>query len=491
MENMPFVLRFRAQGLGAFPTIAAALILTVACAKPADTTPAAETPARTGVDLVTFPVKYTDIAPSISDDGTRVVFVSGRDSTDTASSLKIYKSDWPSGNTPLAPVRLTDTDLGVEQDVALAPAGDFTAITTLKDGIVDLYLQAYSGGAPVQVTNDALIDSRPRFSPDSKLLAWIVRDNDAGTAKLVGVTIGAGAAADVATVTTLSTDSENVIDFTWVAPAGSGYSVTLATRDAGAGTTALTKVSFATPAAAAAAARTVIASSVVLNDAVRLSSKGGKIAGVSGILPVGAKMSTSLGVGDAPRETPVTAEPFFFDAAAAANTAPTTFAKPAMYQILGIGGLLADGSAALVAGRSAYRCVATATTFNFGAAISLTPTDGTTAPTFFVPRTAVTAGAFDVATDFCDLKRSDGSVGRVDDHIVAAVLNGAATATAFRAVYVTRFAPHFDVNCNLKVGDPEIYGMSIQGATKTIATVSVNPAPIVDGDRGTQQPCQL
>lgn len=491
---MRFVVRFRPQGVASLAGAVFMAAYSVACSKPADTTPKAETPARTGVALVTFPVKYTDSAPSLNADGTKVIFTSGRDSTDSESLLKIYKVDWPAGGAPGAPTRLTGgADIGAEQAAAISLSGAYTGVISAKYSQVDLFLQGYASGSPVQITNDGAIESRPRFSPDSKLLAFISRDSAAATSKLQAVTVGAGAAADVATVATLSVDAEFVIDFAWLANSGANYTLAVVIQGADGTGATIERISFAAPADAAAAARTALATDVPLDLEAGISAAGTEISGVRQVLPEGSKFSVALGGGDTPppRQTPVTSEVFFLDSGAAAGTKPASFAAPSGHVAEDNGGMFSDASNTFLTMLQAYRCDPKAPTFLFASAMMAVPTDAKTGPVIYVPRTNKDATGFEVAGDYCDVKRADASVGHIDAQVSGAVVNGGATSTKLRALYISRFTPHFDASCNLKIGDPEIYGLSIDGETKTIAPVSANAATIVDDDRGGKTACSL
>jgi hypothetical protein len=111
--------------------------------------------------------------------------------------------------------------------------------------------------------------------------------------------------------------------------------------------------------------------------------------------------------------------------------------------------------------------------------------------TRLVPRLTADAQGFEVAADFCDSRRADDSVGRVDDRIEAMVVNSAATATTHRVVYVSRFTSVFDKSCGLVLGDREIYGIDVTGDGKRIVPISSNRAPLTNADRGGEAPCVL
>src|SRR5687768_11692231 len=105
------------------------------CDRSRSTRQISEPPQRAGSPLVPIQTKYVDERPSLSADGTRVVFASGRQSEDTKPILKIFKSEWPEGAAPAAPSRLTPTDeLGAEREAVVAPNGERVLVSASSGG---------------------------------------------------------------------------------------------------------------------------------------------------------------------------------------------------------------------------------------------------------------------------------------------------------------------------------------------------------------------
>jgi len=118
----------------------------------------AEDPQRGGGTLEPISARFNDLKPSLSRDGTRFVFVSGRDATDTAPTLKVYKAEWPAGAAPAAATRVTTTDFGVEKEAKLSPDGNWLVVTTVKDGRTDLVLVDFAGTKVAKITDDAAVE---------------------------------------------------------------------------------------------------------------------------------------------------------------------------------------------------------------------------------------------------------------------------------------------------------------------------------------------
>lgn len=91
--------------------------------------------------------RYLDYSLVTSDELTKGIFISGRDLAKNkgddklAQETKLFKIDL--GDTAATPSRVTDIDLGSEQQVALSGDGKWVAIIARSKGIKKLYLQSY------------------------------------------------------------------------------------------------------------------------------------------------------------------------------------------------------------------------------------------------------------------------------------------------------------------------------------------------------------
>ena len=161
-----------------------------------------------------------NLAPALSPDGKRVVFLSERSLfsvdmfladattgkvirqlTKTAGdahfdSLQFLASagDWASDNKRFAIAALSDgqpvlaildvdtgkrlyerqfPDIGEIFNPAWSPTGDQIAFSGLKGGVLDLYLFDVKTETLTQLTNDPFADADPEWSPDGNQLAWV------------------------------------------------------------------------------------------------------------------------------------------------------------------------------------------------------------------------------------------------------------------------------------------------------------------------------
>src|SRR5262249_51466786 len=129
---------------------------------------------------------------------------------------------------------------------------------------------------------------------------------------------------------------------------------------------------------------------------------------------------------------------------------------------------------------------------NFATGLTVMGTAADATSTWFWPRLTADGSTktWDVVADVC-ARVHDGKTGHIDDKVVdVAVARAGATATKFRAVYVSRFSTAFDETCALRLGDPEVMGLDVDTDHKTIYDVSNNQASLTDIPRG-GGPCKL
>jgi len=103
-----------------------------------------------------------DIQPSFNGDGSKLAFVSNRDSNN-----EIYvMNDDGSGV-----VRLTNTPTA-EANPCFNQAGDKIAFVTARNGNNEIYVMNSDGGSPVRLTNTPASEGRPFYSPDGTKIVF-------------------------------------------------------------------------------------------------------------------------------------------------------------------------------------------------------------------------------------------------------------------------------------------------------------------------------
>lgn len=188
---------------------------------------------RQGVVTTSVDFKYFDGYPLISDDGTKVIFTSGRDEN---KSLKTYRYDF-SGTKKAERATKAEDDLGSEVDTALSHDGKWIAIIGVKDSRHRLYLQSFSDlDKRVEVeTQDDWVISYPKFSKGSTPFLAFLAGAKGGEKRVYVVKFtesGAVVTADSPIKLLAQVDGESCDEncdkkrdekvFTWL-PLGSGY----------------------------------------------------------------------------------------------------------------------------------------------------------------------------------------------------------------------------------------------------------------------------
>lgn len=488
--------------------------IVVACDGSTTSRQISQQPQRDGTTLESISVKYTDVNPALSatlDDGSsHLVLISGRDSTDTVSTLKAYKATWPAGGVPSALTRVTAEDLGREREAILSPNGQWVVLTVTSGQNTDLYLTNFAGTLTLRLTEDTAIESPVVFSPDSQFIGWISSEPKVNSSSAWMMAIGDGTEStlqtNLASKVKISADSEVLRDLFFVPPTDdsqSGYRLVTAVQagangeSVGSARLIYSVRTFSALAEAASAATTALITDIKTVEDVRPFAAASKILFARSLIPATSKTAPSVGALDLKSQNQyryVKSEPVFVSADGA--TAEQAYAEPPGTDTLGLG-LSTDGETAFLLQRHEWRCTE-AEGFKTGTSLGLAPaTPPTTEPapvvnedgtedavrwdvvsSRLVPRYIAAESRFELATSLCD-----DATRRVDDKLQAIALSPSATATSYRLLYVTGFTTAFDEACQLKKGDAEVYAVEVDGETRTVTALSQNPAPITSSPR--------
>ena len=446
-------------------------------------------PERGGSALEPISFRYADTKPTVSSDGTKVVFVSGRDSGAATATSKAYKTTWPAGAEPGELTRVTSDDsVGIEKSAWISPDGAWVLLLSADGARTDLYLQDFAGAKPpVRVTDDAEMESLASFSPDGKLISWLATDRVKKTSTARIVEIGDASAATLAKQAKLTDDAKVAAKLVFWLPATTGYRLALATVGVGESLATFVQRSFADLAGASAAADVAWFANfnpdtatmpVVAGDSVLLSRR---FLASDNIVygRIGTEPSETL------IQTPVSSEPAWVNVAP--GSAVQRYLSIPGTDTLGLG-KSADGQTNFLVERHFYSCAGQGANY-FGTAFVIGPLDVAGIGTKILPKLD-SAGNFVAAAEFCELKL-DGVPAWVDDKITEMTVPTSATADKFRIVYTSRFSKIFDKDCLLRAGDTEIMALDVTGEAKTFYPVSKNPAPLKSASRGGNPECVL
>ncbi len=463
----------------------AVVVGATACGKKSTKDTVIEPPQRSGTAFVSYSLKYTDQKPAFNADGTKLVFISGRDSAEDNAVLKAYKLNWAVGQAPdaAAAVRVTASDLGRETVAAISPSGDWVALTiATSTSETAIYVQDFAGtGEPRLVTKTVAALTNLKFSPDSKMLLWINKSQSEVSVKVVD--IGAAATDPISEIS-----SPAAIKFaanaTWIP--GANYSIAVAESTAeGASAIVINRYTFAAIANVADATPEAMLTSELYNKAYGLTANTINVAFVSKVARSSKILVPRFGKVEDPQPSiPLQSQPQWFAPGATATVIKTE--APYSYETFAVA-LGADTLFSL--NKTYYYCEGDTAAAYGSDFVNVGLADKSI--TRMVPRLNAAADGFDMATGLCDNTEEGGVRRRMDDRMTEIAMSSASSAATFRMAYVTRMSTKFDAACVLKLGDPEIYLVEGSAAAKKIFHLGGNQFPLENDARGDAAACNL
>lgn len=468
--------------------------------------------ARAGRTLIPTGLRYSDLGPSISDAGDRIVFTSGRDSSSTPV-LKSYKITWASQAAPGETKRVTNVDIGYEREAILSPDGQWILLASLSANQVDIYIQSFDDEtAAIRVTSDSAVETQLSFSPDSQMVAWLSTDSTSGETAVKVAKIGAGTAIDLSDVRQLPTESEHVDQVFWL-PAESGavkpYILVTASESAeSSGTSDLKQHAFAALGDISGVTGVSWLKGVRLVPNSRPAVTASNAVMVEQVIDSSAQ-ALQLGTGttsSSPNYAPLKSAPIFVNVPDAKILDRYGYSSgssnpPPGFDVRSVG-LTGDGANALVLAGVFFRCSGD-TSDQFGTTFAWAKLDATQPYSMFnpllslggvtEPNAKVSEAYSFAATDLCSNRQTaSGLSGHIDDQISTFVINGQATKSVYRVVYVTRATAKLDKTCNLSAGDQEIWALDVNASGQNFYSISNNHDPsVLDGNTLVQGECRL
>lgn len=434
-----------------------------------------ESPIRTGGQLESIPIKYYDVAPSLSADGLKVVFLSGRDTSDEGAQMRAYRADWPADTKPGKPVRVTSEDKGFEKEVSISPDGTTIALLIASGNKHDIYTIPYAGGDLVALTTNGGEKKRLRFSPDGALLTWIHNDGAVATA-VVG---------NVATNTAQAVKAAAVSDVFWVPTTEvGGYKLGVRVGAETAGQAVLQTATFTNLEEAASASFSALGEAFISSEQ-EVDASADWVVASKRVLPAGALRMERLGdyVDEKP-ENIFKSDVEDIPALWSTSDGSVTDLVPPIGDGAKSFNLTNDGLHFL--SRNSFRCVDDQY-IRFAWALASTAISDKALIRRF-PRMNQ-EGAWEVAEGVCAQGDDAGKAGQIDEMVTELRVATNGTLAAFRGAYVSRFSSLKDRDCRLKAGDPEVRLIEV-GATDVIYELSQNPyADLEDTSRGDSGPC--
>ncbi len=386
--------------------------------------------------------KFYDGSPSLSADGLKLAFESGRSS----SILRIFKVNVPSDPSQSTaatdePTRLTGIDdLTSEASPALAPNGNNVAfIGGTSDGARSSYITAWAGGSTTKFSVDGEMVYSQGFSPDSLLIAYAARNATSGANSVIVVD-----AANSATRATLTTGTRNITSLRWLR-AASGYKLaTVALMESsGASLTRIETWTFSNVAGVAAASATTLTDKAVMaasDDAGRwIAQDGTRIMTVNTLSPATTRSVSEVGTG-------ALADRTIFARTDLLLLDPTTSAESQIDVPVGsaITAISASTTATLLVTNETSRCISGGLPTRIVAMkLTATPNSATSYERMVVRKTSKEL-TFDVVGDPCETSLTGEGVA-LDLTPGDAILSDSATTSSMTSAYVS-----------VITGDPEV-----------------------------------
>jgi hypothetical protein len=417
----------------------AAMVLTQGCGSSKTTQPTVATAGPSGRTF-SGDIKYYDGAPSLSSDGLKLAFESGRDN----GTLRVFKVTVPSDPTPGdattgAPERLTtSSDLTSETSPAVSPDGaNVGFIGNTADGSRGIYVTPWAGGTASKFSGDGEFAFSHGFSPDSALVAYAARANGATVVVVVDAT-------NTTSRANLPTGTRNITGIRWLR-AGAGYKLATVSlvESSGQSITRVEAWPFNNLAGVAAAAASNVTDKSVMassDDPSRwLADNGTQIVTVKALTPSVDRFVNETGAGAlADRKIFARNDLLMIDAGTGAESA---IDSPVGSSVAGVS---ASTNAILLVATEVTRCVAEGLTARVTIMkLSATPAVAGSYERLVVRKTS-SGLTFEVISDPCDVTMTGEGV-MIDLLPGDAIISPAATTSSLTAAYVS-----------VMTGDPEV-----------------------------------
>lgn len=404
-------------------------------------------------------LNFYDGAPSVSADGTKIVFESGR----SGSSIRVYRltlpSD-PSSGTPSTAERVTKTDDLMSETVPKISAdGSFvTFLANDASGVRNLYKSDWSGSnlGKFSVSNDQVFSHG--ISSDGAFLAYAAHDSETDSVKVVLVD-----ATNSATTATLNSGSRNITGFTWLEASGGNYKIATVSTvdDSGISQIQIDTWAFTGVADFAGSTASIMTTKSVVTAADNLGNwltqSGSSFITVQQRAPSNDRSVSELGAGAiADRRIFARSDLLLINSSGVESTSDEALGQS-------LTGVTASDNIVSLQTNETSRCVADQnSTQIISFKISATPATASSYERLIVRKTS-TQLTYDLVSDPCDTSLSAEGVA-LDTAPGESALSANATTTNMTLAYVS-----------IVTGDPEIVVIRRNSGNTRVWNVSANP----------------
>lgn len=409
-------------------------------------------PERRGVTVSIVDLKYYDSLPSLTSDGDKVAFISGR-SGKRQAYLKTLSSDSDASRI------LPETqDLGEELEVAVAPNGTFVVILSFDGSNYSIHLKKLDSGEAVELSKDAQRKSDIGISPDSLYVSFAKIGENADKEIYVGK-IAAGLTS--ATLQRLGSDNKSYLP-KWNSSTPNQQLLAFR-RGELIGQTEILRYSFTTDQDTAALEPEVLGSSVLgeKNLLTGGNTYGYFVKDANNQNEV--KTRSSLGDAETLETVNVLSEPERI----LLSDASSETVEPSGFRIRDIS-VNAGGDFAAWVTQVRIRCKDKNPRYG---SVLYTYQAGNGTQTMNLPVLESEAAGWTLEEESVCIQSLEGkSAFKIDDRINRVVLNSAATPASYTIVYESQFSQD-----DSALGDREIRALSVQGSEIKFYDISNNP----------------
>lgn len=482
---------------------------------------------RSGSQVESTSFQFVDRDPVISASGDRILYISGRESSEEQIRLKVFRIDWPLSQAPKETQRLTNTDLGQEQEVSLSPDGNYAVIGALKNMQKDLYLQPIAPDtevlkSPIPLTQNKDYDNNGEFTHDSKYFAWVARVGTKSEIRMVSVSQVVQKPDALSENIRVGEAFDGQAYLTWIPTnEGAPYRLVIAKSKVGSLFT-LEEGQFTDPnnvSLKSIALPKPLDQGIILKKGIKITANKKNLFLVQDMS--GATQESIERVGDAPalengakEKSAVFSKLLAFDHASFTTvTLQDGTQEPHGIETLGSAWNL-EGQFGLILNRSYFRCQedpkpAFGTGILWAELSSSSPSNSAVYKRKTVRFSGIQGQPmtgrqpvdpdsdgllenwiFTLKDGFCDRRLDGEMLQQIDNQINTLSLNSSATQGQFRMVYSSRFVPRVDSKCELKAGDLEVRAMEWKENQATFHSLTPNRA-VLKNASPLEVPCRV
>ena len=409
-------------------------------------------PERKGVTVSIIDLKYYDSLPSVTTDGEKVAFISGR-SGKRQAFLKTVTSD-----SPAARILQEGQDIGEELEVVVAPNGNFAVILSFDGTDYSVYLKKLNNTAAIELSKDNFRKRDIGISPDSAYVSFAKTGENAEKKIYIGKI-----AADLKSVTLqrLGDDNKSYLP-KWNSSATNQEILAFRKSDL-IGQTEIIRYSFTTDQDTTALQPEVLGSSVIGEKNILI---GGDTYGYfvkDAYNQEEVKTRSSAGDAETLETVNVLSEPEKI----LLSDASSDTVESAGFRIRDMS---ANSTGDFAAWVTQVRISCKDKNTRYGAVLYTYQADSNTQTMKLPVLESETIGWTLEENSICVQSQEGKSAFKIDDRINRVILNGAATSDAYTIVYESQFSLK-----DSEFGDSEIRALRVQGAEATFYEISNNP----------------